>query len=55
MHQTHIEGLMTGEDLDDEEPTADETAESEAAWQAYVAGDDPGASIEEVRRGLLET
>jgi excisionase family DNA binding protein len=37
----------------DEPLTTEEAAASEAAWQAYISGDDPGESLETVRRQLL--
>lgn len=33
--------------------TESEAAESDAAWQAYVDGQDPGESLADVRRALL--
>lgn len=32
--------------------TADEAAESDAAWHAYLSGDDPGETLATVRRAL---
>ena len=37
----------------DEPLTAEEASASEAAWQAYISGEDPGESLEDVRRQLL--
>ncbi len=39
-------------DLYDEPLTPEEAAASEAAWQAYLEGHDPGESLEEVMRQL---
>jgi len=33
--------------------TEDEIADSDAAWRAYVAGDDPGETLDQVRQALL--
>lgn len=42
-----------GDNGDFDEPlTAEEATESDAAWRAYLAGDDPGESLDEVRRAL---
>lgn len=35
-----------------DEPTAEELAESEQAWRDYLAGRDPGKTLDEVRREL---
>lgn len=52
---------VSGDDLDaflgtdrgsTEALTADEAAQSEAAWRAYLAGEDPGETLAEVRRSL---
>lgn len=32
--------------------TAEEAAESDAAWHAYLSGDDPGETLAEVRNAL---
>lgn len=37
---------------DDDEPTAEELEESRRAWLDYLAGRDPGRSLDELRREL---
>jgi hypothetical protein len=41
-----------GDDYDDP-LTAEEEAESESAWQAYLRGDDAGESLDAFRETLL--
>ncbi len=56
--RVHSEALETAlrvkrPDDFDEPLSAAEAAASDAAWQAYVSGEDPGESLAEVRRQLL--
>jgi excisionase family DNA binding protein len=42
-----------GHDKFDEPLTSEEAADSEAAWAAYVRGEDPGEPLEVVREELM--
>jgi len=37
----------------DEDLSAEETLQSERAWNQYLSGEDPGETLEEVKRELL--
>lgn len=39
--------------VDDDPLTANEAAESESAWQAYLSGEDIGEPLDRVRREVL--
>ena len=45
-------GRLRGVDHEEDEPTAEELEESRRAWLDYLAGRDPGRSLDELRREL---
>lgn len=49
-----LEAFLRGNRGEDEPLTVQEAAESDAAWRAYLAGDDPGETLVDVRRALRE-
>lgn len=49
------QALASGEFADDEDISPEELAESEAAYQDYLSGRDPGVSLEELKAELFGT
>lgn len=47
-----LEAFIGGSDGVAETLTPDEAAQSDAAWRAYLSGDNPGETLTEVRRAL---
>ncbi|MGH2534327.1 MAG: helix-turn-helix domain-containing protein [Thermomicrobiales bacterium] len=55
--EPNVDAFVLGNDrdVDDEPLTAEEAATSEAAWRAYLSGEDPGEPLDNVRRELVGT